>query len=114
MTSVPAPTKPKALSACPAINIVAVDSVEIHVNAYLHEEILEVSFLMLENRVREFREKRGLTQTELAVASMVSRQTVHCIENKNAAPTVEIAIRMAQAMKIKVEDLFVVRKVSRR
>ena len=65
---------------------------------------------MLENSVREFREKRKLTQSELAEAIDVSRQTVHSIENKNAVPTVEIAIRMARVMKTRVESLFYVPK----
>ncbi len=65
---------------------------------------------MLENCVRESREKRGLSQTELADAAHVSRQTIHSIESKNVVPTVEIAIRIAIAVKIKVEDLFYFKK----
>ena len=63
---------------------------------------------MLENRVREFREKRKLTQTKLAEAVQVSRQTIHSIENCNGVPTVEIAIKMATAMKTSVGTLFFV------
>lgn len=63
---------------------------------------------MLENRAREFREKRKLTQTELAEAVQVSRQTIHSIENCNVVPTVEIAIKMATALKTRVEILFFV------
>jgi len=61
---------------------------------------------MLRNNVREFREKRKLTQSQLANAIQVSRQTIHSIENNNAVPTVEIAIKMAMAMKTRVERLF--------
>lgn len=49
-----------------------------------------------------------MTQTELADAIQVSRQTIHSIENNNAVPTVEIAIKMAVAMKTRVEKLFFV------
>lgn len=61
---------------------------------------------VLKNSVREFREKRKLTQTQLAEAIQVSRQTIHSIENNNVVPTVEIAIKMATALKTRVESLF--------
>ncbi len=65
---------------------------------------------MLENRVRQFREQRKWTQTELAWAIDVSRQTIHSIENNKALPNVEIAIKMASAMKTRVENLFFISK----
>lgn len=65
---------------------------------------------MLKNRVREFREKKEMTQTELASATKVTRQTIHSIENKNVVPSVEIAIRLAKAMRAKVEELFFISK----
>ncbi len=61
---------------------------------------------MLENYVRDFREKRKLTQADLAEAIQVSRQTIHSIENKKVMPTVEIAMRIATVMNTKVEKLF--------
>ena len=61
---------------------------------------------MLKNRIREFRKKIEWTQAELAEAAEVSRQTIHSIENRNAVPTVEIAIKLARAMKTRVELLF--------
>lgn len=72
----------------------------------LHTEGFEVYGLVLKNCVREIREKRKLTQTQLAKAIQVSRQTIHSIENKNVIPTVEIAIKMAAVMKTRVETLF--------
>lgn len=72
----------------------------------LHIQNFKVYNLMLKNCVREYREKRKLTQTELAGAVQVSRQTIHSIENNNVVPTVEIAIKLAMAMKTKVETLF--------
>ncbi len=65
---------------------------------------------MLENYVREFREKRKLTQIELAEAVEVSRQTIHSIEKMKVVPTVEIAMRLATAMNTKVEKLFYLSK----
>ncbi len=61
---------------------------------------------MIENRVREFREKLEMTQTELAEAISVSRQTIHSIENKKVIPTIEIAIKIGKVLKIKLEKLF--------
>lgn len=65
---------------------------------------------MLENRVRQFREQRKWTQTDLAEAIDVSRQTIHSIETSKALPNVEIAIKMASALKARVEDLFFISK----
>ncbi len=61
---------------------------------------------MLENRVREFREKKKLTQTELANATQVSRQTIYSIETRMVIPTVDIAIELAKALATPVEKLF--------
>lgn len=65
---------------------------------------------MIENRVREFRERREMTQVDLAVAIEVSRQTIHAIENQKVVPTVEIAIKIAEKMKTRVEVLFFIPK----
>mgnify|MGYP003546207023 CR=1 FL=1 len=69
-------------------------------------QIFKVHNHMIENRVREFREKLEMTQTELAEAISVSRQTIHSIESKKVIPTIEIAIKIGKVLKIKLEKLF--------
>lgn len=72
----------------------------------LHSDAFKVYRVMLENRVRDFRKKKKLTQTELAHAAQVSRQTIYAIETKKVIPTVDIAIELAAALSTSVEKLF--------
>ena len=58
------------------------------------------------NRVRERREQRGLSQIALAAAARVTRQSVGAIEAGRAIPGVDVALRIAQALDCRVEELF--------
>ncbi len=58
------------------------------------------------NRVRERREIRGLSQSELAEAAGLSRQSIGAIEAGRATPSVDVALRLARALDSRVEDLF--------
>ncbi len=60
----------------------------------------------ISNRVREHREIRGLSQSELAEATDLSRQSVGAIEAGRATPSVDVALRMARVLDCRVEDLF--------
>lgn len=60
----------------------------------------------LENRVRETREARGLSQVELGDAANLSRQSVGAIEAGRATPSVDVALRLASVLECRVEDLF--------
>jgi DNA-binding XRE family transcriptional regulator len=58
------------------------------------------------NRVREFREQRGLSQNALAAAATLSRQSLHAIESSRALPAVDTALKLARALDCSVEALF--------
>lgn len=58
------------------------------------------------NCVRDRREARGLSQTALADATGLSRQSVGSIEAGRATPAVDVALRIASALDCRVEDLF--------
>jgi putative transcriptional regulator len=58
------------------------------------------------NRLREFREKAGLTQDRLAVCVKVSRQTINSIEAGRYVPSLELALRLGRVFGCRVEDLF--------
>jgi len=58
------------------------------------------------NRLREFREKKGLSQESLAERVKVTRQTIISIENSRYVPSLELALKFAKQFKCKVEDLF--------
>ncbi len=61
---------------------------------------------MLKNRVRQTRQDRGLTQEALAQAVGVTRQTIISLEKGGYTPSVALALRLAQALGCRVEDLF--------
>lgn len=58
------------------------------------------------NRVRELREGRGLSQVDLAAAASLTRQSVGAIEAGRATPAVDVALRLAQALGCRVEEMF--------
>lgn len=63
----------------------------------------------VENRVHEFRTKRGLTQEELAEKVAASRQTIIAIEKGNYTPSVLLALKIAGVFKVPVDELFTIR-----
>lgn len=58
------------------------------------------------NRVEQYRTKAGLSRTELADAVDVHYQTIGYIERGEYAPTLALALHMAQVLKTNVEELF--------
>ena len=58
------------------------------------------------NRVREFRDARGLSQAALCAAVGLSRQSVHAIESGRALPAVDVALRLSRVLECRVEELF--------
>jgi putative transcriptional regulator len=60
----------------------------------------------LDNRLREIRTEHGLTQQALAEAVGVTRQSIISIEQGRYAPSVSLALELAAALGVRVEDLF--------
>ena len=60
----------------------------------------------LKNNLKQARNKSGLTQGELAVKAGISRQAYSSLEAGNATPSTEVAIRLAQTLRARVESLF--------
>ncbi len=58
------------------------------------------------SRLREARQAHGLTQAELAEAVGVTRKTVNTIENAVFVPSTVLALKLARALGVRVEDLF--------
>jgi putative transcriptional regulator len=58
------------------------------------------------NRLKDYRTARNLTQADLAVMAQVSRKTINTIENGVFVPSTLLALRLAQVLETKVEDLF--------
>ena len=63
----------------------------------------------LENRLREERARRNLTQAQLAELVGVSRKTINTVENGVFVPSTVLALRLAKALGTTVEALFALR-----
>lgn len=61
---------------------------------------------MLENRVREMRARYKWTQQDLADAIGATRQTIGLIEKGDYAPSVTMALKIARAFNVTVEEVF--------
>jgi putative transcriptional regulator len=60
----------------------------------------------LANRIKSEREKASLTQAALAELVGVSRKTINTVENGVFTPSATLAIKLAQALGLSVEQLF--------
>ena len=60
----------------------------------------------LDNRLRELRGARDLTQAALAEAVGVSRKTINTVENGVFTPSVTLALKLARALGCPVETVF--------
>ena len=60
----------------------------------------------LANQIKSEREKAELTQAALAELVGVSRKTINTVENGVFTPSATLAIKLAQALSVPVEQLF--------
>lgn len=60
----------------------------------------------LGNRLKERRAELGLTQAELAEICLVSRKTINTVENGIFVPSTLLALKLADALSVPVEQLF--------
>jgi putative transcriptional regulator len=61
---------------------------------------------VLRNRLREVRADRGWTQAELAERVGVTRKTINTVENGVFVPSTVLALKLARATGLRVEELF--------
>lgn len=61
----------------------------------------------MENRIKEYRKKLGLTQEELANEVDVTRQTVISLENGKYIASLQLAFKLARFFKVSIEVLFI-------
>jgi molybdate-binding protein/DNA-binding XRE family transcriptional regulator len=62
--------------------------------------------MKVHNRLAELRAARGLSAAELATAIEISRQTVYAIESGDYAPNTTVALKLARALGVAVEEVF--------
>ena len=58
------------------------------------------------NRLKEYRSKLGINQTELGKRAGVSRQTISLVERGDYSPSVTLALKIAKICQVAVEDIF--------
>ena len=59
------------------------------------------------NRLKEYRSRLGVNQTEMGKLAGVSRQTISQIERVDYSPTVTLALKLAKICEVNVEDIFI-------
>lgn len=60
----------------------------------------------MKNKIKELREKQGISQGKLADLCHVSRQTINAIENNKYDPSLQLAFDIAKTLGTTVDDLF--------
>ncbi|MUW13480.1 helix-turn-helix domain-containing protein [Halorubrum sp. CBA1125] len=60
----------------------------------------------MENNLPRRREAAGLSQSELAEAVGVTRQTINAIERERYDPSLELAFKLAAHFECHIEDIF--------
>lgn len=61
----------------------------------------------MENRIKEYRKEKKLTQDDLAKAVEVTRQTIISLENGKYIASLQLAFKLAKYFDVKIEDLFI-------
>lgn len=68
--------------------------------------------MAVKNKLKLMRVANGdLTQQELAEKVSCSRQTILSIENGKFLPSVELALKIARVLNVKVEDIFILEEM---
>ncbi len=61
----------------------------------------------MQNKIQEFRKARKVTQSELADAVNVTRQTIISLENGRYNASLVLAHKIAQFFAVTIEDIFI-------
>lgn len=61
----------------------------------------------VKNRIQELRKERRITQSELADAVDVTRQTIISLENGKYKASLVLAHKIAQFFEMQIEDIFI-------
>ncbi len=60
----------------------------------------------MKNRVRQLRERKGMSQVSLAQKLSVSRQALSAIETEKQSPCLQVALRIAHELDTPVQQIF--------
>ncbi|MDV4149284.1 helix-turn-helix transcriptional regulator [Clostridium sp. AL.422] len=68
----------------------------------------------MKNRIREFREKIGITQEQLGKIVGTSRQAINAIETEKYEPSIWLAYDIAKVFECSIEDIFLFEESNRK
>lgn len=60
----------------------------------------------LKNKLKNFRNEKGLNQQELGALVGVSRQTISLIERGDYNPSITVCLKLAKVLERSVEEIF--------
>lgn len=60
----------------------------------------------MKNKIKEYRERKNISQGKLADLCNVSRQTINAIENNKYDPSLQLAFDIAKNLEVSVDLLF--------
>lgn len=60
----------------------------------------------MNNKIKEYRKEKGVSQEDLAKLCNVSRQTINAIENNKYDPTLSLAFQLSRVLQVTVDELF--------
>jgi len=61
----------------------------------------------MENRLKDLRTQRKISQNALAEALSVSRQTINSIENGKFDPSLTLAMKLTRYFEVSLDEIFV-------
>jgi putative transcriptional regulator len=70
--------------------------------------------MLMKNKLKEFREARGLTQEQLGELVGVSRQAINSIETEKNEPSIWLAYDISQIFDCVIEDVFLFEQSERK
>ena len=63
--------------------------------------------MVIENRIKEFRKERGLSQNALAQMVGLKRRSIMAYENNTISPTLEIAYKICKVFDKDIKEVFI-------
>jgi putative transcriptional regulator len=70
-----------------------------------------LSLIIVNNRLKELREKALMTQEELAIRAGVSRQTIISLEKGRYNPSITLAYKLSRIFGLSIEEVFLLNEM---
>lgn len=66
----------------------------------------------MNNKIKELRARFDFTQEKLAKEAGVSRQTINAIENEKFSPSLELAFKLSEIFKTRIDEIFIYKEIT--